>query len=475
MLISAEEISKRKFGKLRIRIPQDIMSGSHKKTEWVCDCGKYKSYEIWSVISGHTTSCNGCNLISAEEMTIKKFGKLRIKIPKDILPGSTKKVLWICDCGKEKFIKIMYVTSGQSTSCGRCSQISAAEIATRKFGKLRIKIPQDINPGSAKKVEWICDCGREVITSIYLVISGNTSSCGRCNQISAEEIFKRKFGKLRIKNPQDIMPGSEKKIEWICDCGKEKLIQINYITSGQAISCNQCNQIAASEMAIRKFGRLRAKIPQDVTSGSKKKILWICDCGRKKLISIYSVISGYTISCGDCGGSVKNWYIQNREQIRSLKCPIDPKNFIPGGIIPLETIKNVSNPFKAICPACKKEYHPRFDGIRLGKSLTCGCASYRVSMPCLQIIEYIKSLGFKVISEHKVNNLYYDIFVPFKNSLIEFQGIRWHSMKGSKEKDLRKRCNATDAGYNFMEIHEMDWKNERDDVKKYINQFFDFI
>jgi hypothetical protein len=403
--------------------------------------------------------------ITATEIIIKKFGKLRIKIPQDITSGSAKKIEWICDCGREKLIRIHDVISNQTKTCGNCNQISAEEIVTEKFGKLRIKIPQNITYGSHKKIEWICDCGREKLINIHSVLSKNTTSCGQCNLISVTEITTKKFGKLQIKTPQNITRGSHKKIEWICDCGREKLIEMDSVLFGLTTSCGQCNQITAAEVSSKKFGKLRIKNSINVFPWSTKKVVWICDCGREKLIKISFVLQRKVISCGQCSKSVKDWYIQNRKQIRALKCPIKPENFILGGIIPLKIIKNVSDPFKAICPACKSIYYPTLDHIKLGRSLTCGCASYRISMPCIEISEYIRSLGFEVINEFKVNKLVYDIFVPAKNLLIEFQGSRWHAMKGSKERDLRKKQNAIQNGYRFMEILEKDWNTRRDEIE----------
>jgi hypothetical protein len=463
--ILSEEIILKKFGKLRIKIPQDITSGSAKKIEWICDCGKEKLIQISCVLSGLTSSCGQCNQISAEEIATKKFGKLRIKTPQDILPGSHKKISWICDCGGEITTRINLVLSGQSTSCGHCNLISASEMAIKKFGKLRIKIPQNITSGSAKKIEWICDCGKETIIKICEVLNGHSISCGQCNLITASEIATKKFGKLRIKTPQDVLPGSTKKIEWICDCGKEKNIGIKYVLCSVSTSCGLCNLISAEEISKRKFCKLRIKEPQDILPGSKKKIIWICDCGKEKLIKTCLVISNNTKSCGNCGELVKNWYIQNREQIRALKCPIDTKDFIPGGIIPLETIKNTGNPFKAICPACQKIYHPMLDNIKQGRSLTCGCCEFRISMPVIQITEYIRSLGFEVQNEFKVSKLAYDIFIPQKNLLIEFQGTKWHSSEKSKERDLRKKQNALNNGYEFKEILEKDWNTKRDEIE----------
>jgi predicted SprT family Zn-dependent metalloprotease len=411
--------------------------------------------------------------IPASQALLLKFGKLRLKNSCDIKLKSNKKVEWICDCGRTTLAVIANVTkvSDGTKSCGRCNELDAIHFKTTKYGRLKLKYPKSLLKGSHKKVEWICDCGREKLISIKKVISGHITSCGLCNFISAEEIASRKFGKLRIKIPQDIFPGSNKKIEWICDCGREKLIRVADVLFGFVISCKKCNQISIADIATKKFGKLRIKTPQDILPGSNKKIEWICDCGKEKLIRIIKVILGHTTSCGHCSELVKNWYIQNREQIRSLKCPIDPKNFIPGGIIPLEIIQRAGKSFKAICPVCKGIYFPRFGDIRLGLSLTCGCSTYRISMPVIQINEYIRSLGFEIQNEYKVNKLAYDIFVPAKNLLIEFQGDKWHSSEKSKERDLRKKQNAIQNGYQFMEILEKDWKTKRDEIKNNIKNY----
>jgi hypothetical protein len=401
-------------------------------------------------------------------LNTEKFGKLQIRVSQNVQFGSHKKIEWICDCGKEKLIPVRCVLSGHTTSCGQCSIIPAAEIAIKKFGKLRIKTPQDIFPGSDKKIWWVCDCGQEKLINIHSVLSGQSTSCGLCNLIPAAEIIIRKFGKLRIKKSCDILPGSNKKIEWICDCGKEKLIQAYLVISGRSTSCGQCNLITTEKITSRKFNKLQIKEPQDIKPGSNKKILWICDCGQEKLIKICEVISSHITSCGNCGELVKNWYIKNRKQIRLLKCPIDPKNFILGGIIPLKIIKNTIDPFKAICPACKKIYFPRLFNIKRGLSLTCGCSTYHISMPVVQITEYIRSLGFEVQNEYKVNKLAYDIFVPAKNLLIEFQGSKWHSFDFSKERDIKKKQNAINNRYQFMKILEKDWKTKKDEIKNNI-------
>ena len=447
MFISSKDMAERKFGKLRMKYPKDIMSGSGKKEIWACDCGKETIAAIYSVTSGDVKSCGKCNLITAEEMSIRKFGKLRMKYPKDVMPGSKKKEWWLCDCGRESITTIGQVISGKTTSCGRCSMISAEELSKMKFGKLVMKSPHDLfphsnkkewwicdcgneilatpdqvfsgntkscgrcnlitaeefakmkfgklkvekafdtKPGSGKKTWWLCDCGGKIFASVYYVMSGQTTRCGKCNTIIAEEMKTRKFGKLKIHKAVDIFPGSIKKERWDCDCGNETDASISEVTHGHTKSCGRCNEISAEEMVIRKFGKLRMKYPRTIKPGSPKKEWWLCDCGNETFTGIHSVTCGDTKSCGNCRQSVSDWYENNKLLIRSLQCPIELGQFPTGGVMPLETIKKMNVPFLACCPACQGMYYPRLMDIKRGVSITCGCSSYKISTGQIRLLK----------------------------------------------------------------------------------------
>jgi hypothetical protein len=337
------------------------------------------------------------------------------------------------------------------------SVISAEEIAQRKFGKLQIKIAQDISPRSDKKIEWLCDCGRGTTTHIKCVLSGHTKSCGHCHAVSSEEMAQKKFGKLRIKIPQSVNFGSAKKITWICDCGRETITPVNRVISGKTESCGRCSVIPLSEMIEKKFGKLRIKIPKDVFPGSARKIEWICDCGQEAIKQIDLVVSGKTRSCGNCRQVIQNWYLDNKNEIGSLQCPMEPSNFTTGGMIPLETILSSAHPFKATCSACGYIYYPRLGDIKLGKSLTCGCSYDKISLAQRQIAEFIESLGIEAVLEHQINTHIYDIFVPSKNLLIEYNGLKWHSMLGSKQRDITKYQNAILNKFDYLMIFEDEW------------------
>ena len=90
--------------------------------------------------------------------------------------------------------------------------------------------PIDVTPNTGRKVWWICRKGHEWQAAIaYRNIGGGCPYCaGRSvcddnclqtlNPTLAKEWHPKKNDNLR---PRDVMPGSQKRVWWICDKGHE--------------------------------------------------------------------------------------------------------------------------------------------------------------------------------------------------------------------------------------------------------------
>jgi len=396
-------------------------------------------------------------------MPTLKFNKLQGDVPDHLTPGSHIPIVWTCDCGKQVTRPYREVYKGRSKSCGKCHWFSVRETEIRKFGSLRMKNPTEIAPCSNQKILWVCDCGNEVVATMQDVFKGHTKSCGKCGlygrtiEIPAEEIATRKFGHLRIKTPSAVTPGSHQKAVWVCDCGNEKLIDINSVMRGLSRSCGHCNDIPAAKMAVKKFGHLKLKIPKDTPPGSGQKVSWICDCGNETTAMIAHVVSGHTKSCGKCLLSMRINYGISKHDIRKLRTPITPEQLPTWCPVALETITRVSTPFRAQCRLCGKEYKPRWDSIRVGLSLTCGCTTSRISSGQREIYDFITGLSVEVKLEHSIGNMKYDLFVPAHQLTIEYTGLRWHSYPDSGRRDLAKRNNAVANGMRHLMLFEDEW------------------
>jgi ribosomal protein S9 len=380
--------------------------------------------------------------------------------------GKTK---WLCDCGRITIKETGNVTrnSGKGRTCGKCLEIPAEEMAGRKFGKLRMKNPAAVTRGSAKKTAWLCDCGKESVAPICGVVSGSVNSCGHCNDLTIDP--SQKFGKLRAMEPVLVTPQSHKKIEWLCDCGKTTTAQARYVLNHIIKTCSRCNVIEAEEFINRKFNRLTLRDPISVKSGSNKKVWWKCECGGESLAQVTAVVSGRTRSCGKCNALISANFSRFKDIVRKLCTPIQPESVPDCCPKALEVIRKVSEPFRAQCRLCGSEYFPRWSGIRDGISLTCGCSTTRVSSGQYAIHDFIQNeLGVKAELEYQIGDLVYDIWVPEKNLVIEYNGLRWHSKKDSKKRDIAKYRNAIRHDKDFVMFFEDEWENTSDKVKQFL-------
>ena len=267
----------------------------------------------------------------------------------------------------------------------------------------------------------------------------------------------RKFGSLRMINPTEISPGSSKQTEWSCDCGRQVTARTRSVISGLRKTCGRCNEITSTEMENRKFGRLKLKIPKDIKSGSAQKVLWICDCGNDTVASIAHVVSGHTSSCGDCRSNMRREFELIKNRVRNLKTPIEGSEITANFLKPLETITKVSIPFAAQCFMCGSTYYPRWDMIRNGKSLTCGCTTNRISSGHQEIMSFLTEIGIEFEKEFKIEAFSYDITVQSRKLLIEYNSLLWHSRPGSKERDLEKHSVAISNGWRLLSLFEDEW------------------
>ena len=396
-------------------------------------------------------------IISSDHWKNTIYGRLHMKSPIYVEEFSHKKVVWICSCGNESKIGVYSVTTGNTKTCGKCDVLSADELRKIKYGKLSIEFPLDTQRGSGSKVSWICDCGKKKFIKFYDVIRGHVKTCGSCNKLTNKDFEGIKYGKLIMIKPGDFHPGSNKIVEWACDCGKVALKSVKTVTSGNTKSCGSCSVLFSNYWEKAEFGYLRMKTPINISPGSNKKVEWACKCGGVTTSDVYSVTNGKIVRCNFCRSRATDWYEENKENLRSLKTPIQIYTVPLGWVIPLELIYGYDKPFQALCGACNSVYFPIWGNIVKGSSLTCGCVSNHISSAQRNIAKFLESLNLCVSLEFKISALKYDIFVPSKNFLIEYNGLKWHSNPESKRRDLEKYELAISKRYEFVSIFEDEW------------------
>ncbi len=166
----------------------------------------------------------------------------------------------------------------------------AEEWHPTKNGDLK---PEQMLPGSGKKVWWLCKFGHEWSAPVYRRSYGG--QCPYCRGALASPDYNlellspqlvsqwhpTKNGKL---TPSQVTPGSERKVWWICEkghewqiavynrkkCGCPECARINSRGKRKNITLEESRPDLVEEWHPKKNGKLT---PADVTYGSKKRMV----------------------------------------------------------------------------------------------------------------------------------------------------------------------------------------------------------
>jgi hypothetical protein len=177
--------------------------------------------------------------------------------------------------------------------------------------------PDKISYGSKQKVSWICKKGHEWEANINNRYRG--TGCPFCEgrRLSPVHNLAKQYPLLikewhNEKNvgwtPYDVTPGSARKFWWICNKKHEWQATVRVRTSLKQ-GCPYCNGKRASKtnnLAV-KYPHLVSEwhleknknlIPDNITSGSKVKIWWVCNWGHEWKAPVYSRTKGH--GCPKC-------------------------------------------------------------------------------------------------------------------------------------------------------------------------------
>lgn len=250
--------------------PEMVMPNSNKKVWWICREG----HEWQATISSRVTGGNGCPYCSGQKV-LTGYNDLVTTNPEiasewhptkngDLLPsvvsaGMAKKIWWVCHNCKNSYQAAIYHRSN-GKGCPYCSgrkvapgfndlaslnPILVAEWNSHRNGDLS---PTMVSSGSGKKVWWKCSLGHEWQSSIANRVRGN--GCPYC---SNKKILPG-YNDLATTNPvlslewhptknEDLLPnmvssGSHKKVWWLCKNGHEWQAVIGNRNDGN--TCPRC-------------------------------------------------------------------------------------------------------------------------------------------------------------------------------------------------------------------------------------------
>ena len=237
--------------------------------------------------------------------------------PKTVVTGSHKKLEWVCEKGHRWFAAVIKRT-GEKTGCPYCSN-SKLKIGFNDLETLHPLLakqahlwdPKQVLAGSGKRLEWKCDKDHLWTTTADSRIT-NESGCPICSNRTVEsgfndlatthpELAKQAHG----WNPKTVVTGSHKNLEWACEKGHLWRATVQNRT-GNKSNCPVCvnqktligfNDLATTHPELAK--QAHGWDPKTVVAGSNKRLSWVCQKGHIWNATVTSVVISKS-SCPVC-------------------------------------------------------------------------------------------------------------------------------------------------------------------------------
>jgi Probable Zinc-ribbon domain len=245
--------------------------------------------------------------------------------PKDVSPGSHKKVWWLCDNRHEWETSIAYRIR-RGDNCPYCSGRKVCKDNSLEALNLKLArewhpskneplTPSEVRPGSRIKVWWICRKGHEWDATINNRSQGQ--GCPFCvgkrvgkdnslltlKPLIAEDWHPTRNAPL---TPKDVTARSGKKAWWLCRNGHEWRVAISTkgncpFCSGRSASKENCLQTANPVVSKEWHPTKNAPLtPNDVTPNSNKMMWWLCQKGHEWAAQVEHRMRG--CGCPYCSG-----------------------------------------------------------------------------------------------------------------------------------------------------------------------------
>jgi len=385
-----------------------------------------------------------------------KNGKLT---PHDVTPGSQKKVWWKCPKGDDHVWQAIISDRNRGAGCAVCSNykvVKSTSLATlnpklakewhpTKNGELT---PEDVHPGSSKKVWWKCSKGddHEWKTVVYSRTGGKgcpicdgkkvvkSTSLATLNPKLAKEWHPTKNGKL---TPNDVGVNSGKKVWWKCPKGEDHVWKSSIRNRTIGLSCPVCsnqkvvksnsletlNPKLAKEWHPTKNGKLT---PNDVGVGSGKVVWWKCPKGEDHVWRGSIIKRNNGRGCPICIGRK----VVKSNSLATLNKEL-AKEWHPtknGKLTPFDVRPGSQKKVWWKCPK-RPDHVWQASVAERNKGTGCPTCKDSTSIPELRIYSELKNIFQSTQHRSIVKGYEVDIYIPEIQVGIEYDGAYWHKDK----------------------------------------------
>ena len=176
--------------------------------------------------------------------------------------------------------------------------------------------------------------------------------------------------------------------------------------------------------------------PQKLTFGSGKKVWWKCNKGHEWQATIGSRSKG--IGCPYCSG---RYVIKGQNDLQTVNPELAKewcceKN---NGLTPLDVMPNSD---KKVWWICNKghEWQATVGSRNRGNGCPICHSEQNTSFPEYVLLFYLQKYGLEAIHLYKEKGFELDIYIPSKNTAIEYDGYYWHKNKTKEDLEKNKKC-----------------------------------
>ena len=426
----------------------------------------------------------------------------------DFSPNSHRKVWWKCPKGPDHEWESSLANRNYKNGCPFCSGHRVSKSNSLSFENSEIAkewhptkngtlSPDDVSPGSGKKVWWKCSKGPDHEWKAVINSRVNGNGCPVCRGIKvvksnsllilkpdiAKQWHPTKNGHL---NPIDVSVKSGKKVWWKCPKEDDHEWESSIANRTVNVGCPFCsghrvsksnslsfkNSEIAKEWHPTKNGSLN---PEDVTSGSNKNVWWKCsrsfDHEWQTGVNSRTFFNSKCPFCFNRKVSVTNSLLIKRPDLAKEWHPTKNGSLKPNDV--------TYGTHKKVWWKCSKDDNHEWKtsiGVRTGNRET-GCPyctltpqsreELIITHELISIFKGINPKGFKTRVKGKLRSI--DIYIPDLKLGIEFDGSYWHKDKRGLDKLKTEELEA--EGFNIIRVRQKPLKRIfEDDVmaeKKY--------
>ena len=324
--------------------PKTVSYGSKKKLWWHCRKGHSWQAAVYNrsagsgcpYCAGKAVESGGNDLASVYPELAKQWDAVKNAplTPADVTPHTHRKVWWKCPQGHEWQASVH--SRAQGTGCPICTNhipvVGENTLADRfpqiaqewDYEKNAPLTPEQVLPGTSRRVWWICPNGHSCRTNICSRTSGGNGCpiCAGKAVLTGENDLQTKFPEIAAQwdwekntdcTPDSVAASSNRRVWWRCEQGHSFCTSIAHRVRYKS-ECPYCtnkkvlpgfNDLATVKprLAAQWDPELNGTLtPQMVTAGSHQKVWWKCPAGHRWKAAVYSRAGAQENGCPVCAG-----------------------------------------------------------------------------------------------------------------------------------------------------------------------------